>query len=259
MKYFLLLLFLSGLGCNAQEIYNAVINMPCFKEGKLTVFLTDRMKYPAQARKANIVGRIFVRFVVDSCGKVTEPEIFSGGIPALNDEAFRLVELTSGHWHPGTLWNDKPVCVRYIVPITFSLPSLRKHKSRKKIRRFIRHQDSLNHRPFFVSSEPMTNIHGYIRKNLRYPPEARAKRMEGEVYVNFTVDTLGQVSQLRVVNPVDSLLDKESIRILQTTSGKWKPGKYKGKKTAMPCGVPVHFRLPDTDDTYLLTDDQAAH
>lgn len=95
--------------------------MPQFPGGKLMLmkYLADNIKYPASAVKAKKQGRVIVIFIVQKDGSVTHAKIAKSIDPELDAEALRIVK-GMPKWTPGTQ-NGKPVSVRYMVPVKFSL------------------------------------------------------------------------------------------------------------------------------------------
>ena len=95
--------------------------MPQFPGGKLMLmkYLADNIKYPASAVKAKKQGRVIVTFIVQKDGSVTHAKIAKSIDPELDAEALRIVK-GMPKWTPGTQ-NGKPVSVRYMIPVKFSL------------------------------------------------------------------------------------------------------------------------------------------
>lgn len=95
--------------------------MPQFPGGKLMLmkYLADNIKYPASSVKAKKQGRVVVTFIVQKDGSVTHAKIAKSIDPELDAEALRIVK-GMPKWTPGTQ-NGKPVSVRYMVPVKFSL------------------------------------------------------------------------------------------------------------------------------------------
>ncbi|MBN2669414.1 MAG: energy transducer TonB [Bacteroidales bacterium] len=85
----------------------------------LQKYLGSNTKFPEIAKENNIQGRVFVKFVIDKKGKVTDVEIARGVDPYLDKEALRVVK-SMPDWAPGKQ-RGKPVKVSYIVPINFKL------------------------------------------------------------------------------------------------------------------------------------------
>jgi periplasmic protein TonB len=95
--------------------------MPEYQGGMsaLMKFLRKNLLYPSSARMMGIEGSVFVRFVVDSRGEVTDVEVIKGVQGALDKEAMRVIAMMN-KWKPG-LQHNIPVNVRMVLPIKFKL------------------------------------------------------------------------------------------------------------------------------------------
>lgn len=82
----------------------------------------------------------------------------------------------------------------------------------------------------------------YLSRSLRYPAAAQKKKIEGRVVVSFVVGLDGSVSDVKVVRPVDPLLDREAVRVVERMP-KWQPGKQDGKPVRVRYNIPVSFKL----------------
>lgn len=83
--------------------------------------LAANIKYPEDAKKAGIQGKVYVTFVVDEQGKITDAKIARGVDPSLDKESLRVIkELKT--WSPGKE-KGKAVKVSYTVPIKYALDS----------------------------------------------------------------------------------------------------------------------------------------
>lgn len=82
----------------------------------------------------------------------------------------------------------------------------------------------------------------YLAKNIIYPEEAKKNGITGKVYVQFTVNAKGEVTDVKVVRGANPLLDKEAIRVTES-SPLWQPGKQKGKSVAVQFTFPINFEL----------------
>lgn len=100
---------------------SAVEEQPEFVGGleAMYKFLGKNVKYPDMERDAGITGRVFVEFVVASDGSITDVSLKRGVSGGLDKEAQRVVKLMP-KWNPGKM-NGKPVKVRYILPVNFTL------------------------------------------------------------------------------------------------------------------------------------------
>jgi protein TonB len=95
--------------------------LPAFKGGyeALMKFISRQKKYPRAAKKARVEGAVYVSFVVEKDGSVTDVKTIRGIHPDCDAEAERVVKLLP-NWEPGTL-DGQPVRVRFSLPIKFKL------------------------------------------------------------------------------------------------------------------------------------------
>lgn len=90
----------------------------CFKQ-MLATHVAKNYKYPAEAWKKKIQGRVVVEFFITEKGTVDIKSV-SGGHPLLQEEAKRNISLIPKMAKPGML-AGKPKAIKYIVPVTFKL------------------------------------------------------------------------------------------------------------------------------------------
>lgn len=100
------------------QIFQVVETMPTFK-GNMNKWLKDNVKYPILAQENGISGRVFVAFVVEVDGSITDVKVARSVDPSLDKEAVRVVKAMP-KWNPGKQRN-KPVRVAFTVPINFTL------------------------------------------------------------------------------------------------------------------------------------------
>lgn len=102
-------------------VFFIVEDMPEFPGGMaaLQKFIAQSIKYPVIAQENGIQGKVFVNFVVNTDGSVTNAKIARGVDPSLDKEALRVV-MTLPKWKPGRQ-GGKAVRVSYTVPINFQL------------------------------------------------------------------------------------------------------------------------------------------
>jgi len=82
----------------------------------------------------------------------------------------------------------------------------------------------------------------YIATAIKYPVIAQENGIQGKVYVTFVVGKDGSVNNASIARGVDSSLDKEALRVVNTLP-KWKPGKQRGKPVNVSYTVPINFVL----------------
>ena len=107
-----------------DECFRSVANMPQFPGGEaaLVKFLKDHIKYPPEAVKNNIQGRVILQFVVEKTGKVGTVKVVRSVDESLDREAVRVVKLLPD-FTPGSLEDGRTVNVWYTLPVNFLLPS----------------------------------------------------------------------------------------------------------------------------------------
>ncbi len=95
--------------------------MPEYPGGveRLYAFLSANARYPKEARKQWIEGKVHVSFVIEKDGTVSSVKLVRGVHPLLDNEAIRVVS-TLEQWTPGTQFG-KPVRVQFSMPIIFTL------------------------------------------------------------------------------------------------------------------------------------------
>ena len=88
--------------------------MPAFYE-----FVGKKLKYPAQARRMGIEGKVFVEFVIERDGTITDVKAIKGIGAGCDEEAVRVLQ-SAPKWKPGKQ-RGKPVRQRMVLPIAFKL------------------------------------------------------------------------------------------------------------------------------------------
>ena len=83
----------------------------------------------------------------------------------------------------------------------------------------------------------------WVFSQITYPEIAKKNGVQGRVTLQFTIDTTGAVTNIKVLRGVDSSVDKEAVRVL-SMSPKWEPGRIKGKPVNVSYVFPVIFALP---------------
>jgi protein TonB len=103
------------------EIFTVVESMPEFPggTGELYKYLGQSIKYPPLAKESGIQGRVFVNFVVEPDGSISNVKVLRGIGGGCDEEAVRVVE-SMPSWKPGKQ-RGKAVRVSYNLPIKFTL------------------------------------------------------------------------------------------------------------------------------------------
>jgi len=103
------------------KVFFIVEEMPEFPGGELALrkYIANAIKYPVIAQENGIQGKVYVTFVVDRDGSISNARVARGVDPSLDKEALRVVK-DLPKWKPGKQ-RGKPVRVSYTVPINFVL------------------------------------------------------------------------------------------------------------------------------------------
>ncbi|MFO8023096.1 MAG: TonB family protein [Perlabentimonas sp.] len=106
-----------------EEVFMVVEEMPTFignnKYKDFKEYISKNIEYPEFAAECGIEGRVFVQFIVEPDGSVSNVEVVRGVSPELDKEALRVVR-NSPKWEPGKQ-RGVPVRVSFSFPVTFSL------------------------------------------------------------------------------------------------------------------------------------------
>lgn len=104
-----------------EEVFTVVEKMPSFPGGeeKLYEYLGKNIKYPQMAKEAGVKGRVYVQFVVEKDGSITDVNVARGIGSGCDKEAIRVVE-SMPKWEPGEQ-RGKKVRVKYTLPVVYQL------------------------------------------------------------------------------------------------------------------------------------------
>ncbi|MGD0754373.1 MAG: TonB family protein [Bacteroidales bacterium] len=107
-------------GTETDEPFFLVEVMPSFKGGgleKFRIWVQNRTSYPQAAIDKKIRGKVYLTFIVEKDGSVSNVTVVKGVDPLLDDEAVKAIS-DSPKWKPG-LQRGEPVRVRYSIPLDF--------------------------------------------------------------------------------------------------------------------------------------------
>ena len=102
--------------------YSLLEAKPRFQDGDAGQFshwVNENLKYPQEAVKDSLQGRVTLQFTIEKDGSVTDVHVLRGCVPVLDEEAIRVVS-QSPKWTPGYI-NGEPVRVVYNFPVLFQL------------------------------------------------------------------------------------------------------------------------------------------
>ena len=251
-----------------DSIYQTVDEMPEFPGGEkaLMDYVSNNVKYPQKAKDKNIAGRVFVGFVVEKDGSVSNVKVLRAIGGGCDEEAVRVIK-GMPKWKPGKQKGEF-VRVSYQIPIMFKLGQTN-DEYKTTVKTVIagdgdysckastatvpdnpakeKMQPDKNgvyqiveEMPVFPGGEQA--LMDYVSKNVVYPNEAQEKGISGRVFVSFIVEKDGSVNEVEVVRGIGGGCDEESVRVVKAMP-KWNPGKMKGETVRVSYMMPINFKL----------------
>lgn len=223
-----------------DDIFVDYEQQPQFPGGEtaLLKYLQENIKYPPKALKDSIQGRVVVQFVVDKAGSVGEVKVVRSVNKALDDEAVRLIK-TLPKFYPGRQ-NGQAVAVWYTLPVTFKLQDKLEPEKSKDV----------EVKAEFPGGEEA--LSQFLKDQIKYPPKAAKKRIQGRVEVAFWIEKSGKVHDVRVVESVDKDLDKEAVRVCKLLPD-FIPATVNGEPVEVLFKLPIRFKIPGLKTQYLRT------
>lgn len=210
--------------------------MPLFQGQNLNTFRTwvqSQIRYPAEALKRGIEGRVVLSFIVERDGSVSTIELLQSPDRILSEEARRVVS-SSPKWTPGRQ-NGHLVRVRYMLPVDFSIP-----KKETAAQSTAAQKPGLASMQFEIGN--LNAFRSWAMQRLRYPAGAREQQTEGSVVATFTVGRDGRVDDIRIAGKPDPQLAEEVRRVVKASPA-WSPATRNGEATTVTVTLPVSFRI----------------
>ena len=255
-----LLIFLESLSTLGDKpendsIYQIVDEMPQYPGGEAAMmkFVANNVKYPQEAKDKEIDGRVFVSFVVEKDGSVSNVKVLRGIGGGCDEEAVRVVS-SMPKWKPG-IKDGKPVRVSYMMPINFKLSDGQPAKPSKKA-----DANKPDMKPdkdgVYQIVEEMPRFPGdekalmeYLKSNLQMPEkykgdDAEFRLAEYRTFIRFVVTEDGSISDVNLIKKTEGFkdLDDEALRVVKAMP-KWNPGKMGGKPVKVYYHLPVVFKF----------------
>lgn len=213
-----------------RKIFTVVEQMPVFPggENEMYRFLGKSIRYPIEAKDVGASGVVYVTFLVEKDGSLTDVKVLRGVHPSLDAEAVRVVSMMPA-WEPGR-HQGEVCCVQFNLPIRFTLRSEATTVT----------EQTVEEEPSFPGG--VEEMYRFISKNLRYPEGAELKGIDGTVYITFEVDTTGALKDIKVLRGIHPAFDAEAVRVVESMPA-WRPGRRNGKAVRVQFNLPVKFRM----------------
>ena len=96
--------------------------------------------------------------------------------------------------------------------------------------------------PLFNNKDPQEEFRNYVDENFKMPLEYYIDgSFRAVIYVEFSIDTDGSVTDVKILRGFDTLLDAETLRVINS-SPKWTPAQHDGKPVKVKCVFPVELK-----------------
>lgn len=188
--------------------------------GDIDKYLSRNIKYAKDAEGLKAKGTVYVAFVIEKDGSVSNIKVLKGirNAKMLDSEAVKVVSAMP-RWKPA-MDKGNPVRVKYMIPIYFSGD------------------------PSCTPPQFPYDLDDWISKQINYPTEAVQQKIEGDIYINFSVEKDGSISHINVAKSVKNgaLLAQEAKRIVSIMPN-WTPGYQYGVLARVDITIRVPFRL----------------
>lgn len=218
-------------------------------------FISNTLKYPANAVERNAQGLVVYTFVVEKDGTLSNFNIIHRSDSLLNEEALRILKLMPP-WRPAR-FNGEIVRSESYVPMYFRLrqnvsrPTTTETTQTVAQAPVVAKTDSavlknteiltiVDKMPQYATGE--LGLSNFISQTLRYPAQARQEGIQGRILCTFVVASDGSVSNIEVVEGANQALNDEAVRVLSLMPN-WIPGENNGEKVNVRCLLPIDFVL----------------
>lgn len=241
---------------NHNSLPDSPAQFPGGDEARNSYFITN-IVYPKDAREKGIEGTVFVQFIIESTGKITNAKVIKGIYPSIDKVALDIVSKMPD-WIPAKK-NNKPVNFEMTIPIKFSLSKDDPAKDANQEVKSDINKDSKEAKRMqegtdvFIQVDVMPEYPGgdqaraeYFNTNINFTEEAIKKGTEGTVYISFVVEADGSITGPKILRGIGSGLDEIALNAVKNMP-KWKPGMVKGKNVAVQFNIPVKFKLTKSD------------
>lgn len=197
-------------------------------------YITQHLIYPETDLQQGYSGKVTISLHTDPQGVATKHAVKSSFSEAASPIALHLVKTIL--WKPALI-NGLPSDYDFEYEVDFNAKSYKRYwKRHERLTAPLTLEADTSYKvyeyrqleeiakPYFADGGNMAQ---YISKNLKFPPEAKEREIQGTVRLSFVVETDGTLSNIVIVNSVGGGCDNEAIRLLQNTI--WIPAEKNGK------------------------------
>jgi len=201
-------------------------------------YIKYNLKYPRLARVNKVEGEVYVKFIVEKDGSLSNIEVARGIGYGCDEEVVRLIE-NSKKWLPAQ-HNNQLVRQSLIIPVSFKLWGKAEN-----------HDESISSQPQFPEGSDAYN--DYLKNNLKtIDSEIPPNSFRNVVKIQFEVDSTGALSNFKILQSLSEQHDKEVLRVFKNMPT-WEPGTWKDINTKSVLSRNISFdpySKPDYEDAY---------
>ena len=234
---------------------------------KLVEYIYKNLKYPEEARAEKTEGMVVLQFIVERDGSISNIKKVRDIGAGCGDEAVRVIKAMNNlpqKWTPGKQ-RGRPVRVFYTLPVKYKLEATSKSKKNGPGPNMPAQDEEVfkvvEQMPRFPGCAELPKEEGkecsnknlveYLYKNIKYPENARAEKVEGTVVLQFIVEKDGGLSNVKILRDIGAGCADEAVRVIQSMNNmpeKWTPGKQRGKAVRVMYVMPVKYKLESNDN-----------
>lgn len=216
-------------------------------------FIVSNLVYPEDARKAGIEGTVYVQFIIEPTGKITNAKVLKGVSTSIDKAALDVVNKMPD-WIPAKI-DNKPASFEMTMPFKFKLSDDKEDQVTKDTKAdLLKSNEKLTPQKIegsevFTVVEVAPQFPGgddarteFINKNITYPEQARKEGIQGTVYLTFVVQSDGSITHAKVLRGVGGGLDEIALEVVKKMP-KWEPGIVKGEPVPVLFNMPIKFKL----------------
>jgi TonB family protein len=200
------------------------------KKTNLDSVIKANTHYPAIDQENNIMGNVYIGFIIEPNGSLSNLKILRSPSRTMGEEAERVIK-SLGQWNPGMIKN-KAVRAPLVVSVNFDLDTLQAED--KKVYRITDTQ------PFF--SPDMRSFYSYVARVVRYPALEKETHITGKVFLTFLVEKNGSISHARFISAPSMGLGEEAVKTMMNSPA-WNPALIKGVPVRSQYTIPIVFTL----------------
>ncbi|WP_199136185.1 TonB family protein [Pedobacter sp. ASV12] len=222
-------------------------------------YLSERVKYPATAIQKKIQGNVVVNFSVingklqnvlvqNEIGEGCEEEVMQ---TLLNyddllqkDGKYSLKVTFKLDGATSKMLNEEANNPADYTPINLFIqaaaPKEKEPEEAKPEDKTIYNFVTLENPPSYPGG--VNKFYEFLAKNIKYPTQAIENDIQGNVFVSFTVEKDGSLSDIRLDRRLGFGTDEEAIRVLKLSKN-WNPGTQNGKAVRVKYNIPIKFAL----------------